>query len=522
MRSRLLNAHWLNERNLFLLVCLLCGLPVWLAHFPPMVDLPQHAAQVALFLNLNDPAFPFAEQFQLNLFTPGLLGYFLVGIFTPLLGIVLACKLVVWLALATFALSTRFLLKQTGADTYWAWLTFPVMYGFAFQWGFLNFLITVPLGILFLALVWRQVESCNWRSSLMVVLVLNWLFYCHALVMALFVLVALVYWLFSSRNFRDFIKYAWPLATLAPIVIAWFIITSKHSLSSSPVEWDLSWLNTADGYYAYIASWADRADPGWGRITGFIPRMLGERPGLLVTALGILLFALPFIAGGRIAKSRVRLIPLISVTLVILFLPSVLFGNVFTVQRFALLAMPLFLVMIDAGGNPTPMQRNLRWLAPLIAVGWITHMSINALQFNKDAEGFQTVLSKMQPHKQAISLIFARDDTHSISPTFIHFPAWYSAINAGVTNPSFAETYMQPVIYRPEYVSKARFQGFAWNPGWFNWQKHEGYLYDYFVVRAKEDVSSFIFRTAQCRIRLVTHSGLWWLYERDPACRKSS
>ncbi|MGC2048937.1 MAG: hypothetical protein WA635_10040, partial [Gallionella sp.] len=107
--SRLTYRHWISDNNLFLLACLLCGLPVWLPDFPPMVDLPQHAAQVSLFLNLGNPDFPFSDQFRLNLFTPGLLGYVLVAAVAPLLGIVAASKLMIWLALAAFALSSRYL-----------------------------------------------------------------------------------------------------------------------------------------------------------------------------------------------------------------------------------------------------------------------------------------------------------------------------------------------------------------------------------------------------------------------------
>lgn len=39
------------ENFLFLLACFLGLLPVWLPRFPSMVDLPQHAAQISLFLN---------------------------------------------------------------------------------------------------------------------------------------------------------------------------------------------------------------------------------------------------------------------------------------------------------------------------------------------------------------------------------------------------------------------------------------------------------------------------------------
>src|SRR5215469_6850647 len=39
-----------------LLACsVLAAIPVWLPSFPPMTDLPQHAAQIALLRNLQDP-----------------------------------------------------------------------------------------------------------------------------------------------------------------------------------------------------------------------------------------------------------------------------------------------------------------------------------------------------------------------------------------------------------------------------------------------------------------------------------
>ena len=511
------------EKYMFLLACLLCGIPIWLPQFPPMADLPQHAAQVALLLNLGKPEFPFAELFHLNLFTPYLLGYGLIAAFTPLLGIVAACKLVIWLALAAFAISTRFLLREAGADPYWAWLTFPVLYGFTYQWGLLIFLIAAPIGLMFLALVWRMKAKPDLRSSLVIMLMLFALFFCHALILGFFSLIALVYWLFSVKRLRDFIKCAWPMAAIAPLIVFWFALAANHPLTNFPVGWDISWFRTADYYYSNIAAWADQAYPGWGRINGFIPRLLGTRPQLVFTLLGLFLLALPFLSGGRISKSRVRLIPVLVIALTLLLLPTFLFGNMYTFQRFTYLAMPLYLMMIDspvaAGGVVGWAQRYLRLLAPAIAFGWIGYMSINALQFNKDMDGFDTILAKMEPGKRSLSLVFARDDNHSIAPAFLHFPSWYSALGSGITDPSFAVTYVQPVIYKPEHVPKAKFEGFEWNPQWFDWQKHEGSQYDYFVVRAPVNMAAYLFRTAPCTIALTAQAGQWWLYRKDPYCQ---
>ena len=486
-----------------------------------MVDLPQHVAQVALLLNLGKPDFPFSELFRLNLFTPYLLGYGLIAAFTPALGIVAACKLFIWLALAAFAISTRFLLRAAGADPYWAWLTFPVLYGFTYQWGLLIFLIAAPIGLLFLALIWRMKAQPDLRSSVAVTLMLFALFFSHALILGFFSLIALAYWLFSVRRVRDFIRCAWPMAAIAPLVFIWFALASNHQLGNFPTGWDLSWFRTDDDYYASMAAWADHDNPGWGRVNGFMPRLLGVRPQLFFTLLGIFLFALPFISGSRISKSRVRLIPVLAVSFILILFPTFLLGTMYAFQRFTFLVMPLYLVMIDTPVAIGRAQRYLRLLAPAIAFGWIGYMSINALQFNKDMDGFDKVLAKMEPGKRALSLVFARDDSRSIAPVFIHFPSWYSALKSGVTDPSFAVYVQQPVIYKPEQVPKAKTYGFEWNPQWFDWQKFDGSKYDYFVARAPVDMGAYLFRAAPCKIELAAQEGQWWLYRKDQNCQSA-
>jgi hypothetical protein len=510
------------EKYIFLLACLLCGIPIWLPHFPPMVDLPQHAAQVAMLLNLGKPEFPFSELFHLNLFTPYLLGYGLIAAFTPMLGIVAACKLVIWLALAAFAISTRFLLREVGADPYWAWLTFPVLYGFTYQWGLLIFLIAAPIGLMFLAVVWRMKAQPDLRSSLAILLMLIALFFCHALILGFFSMIALAYWMFSVRRIKDFIKCAWPMAAIVPLIIIWFAQGSTHQLTNIPTGWDLSWFRTDDDYYFRIATWADQVSPGWGRINGFIPRLLGERPQLSLTFFGIFLLALPFISGGRISKSRVRLIPVIAVTFILLLLPTYLFRTMYTSQRFTYLFIPLYLIMIDTpvttGMVAVRAQRYLRLFAPAIAFGWIGYMSIQALQFNRDMDGFDTILTKMEPGKRSLSFVFTRDDSHSIAPVLLYIPSWYSALKSGVTDPSFATSAQLPVIYKPEHVPKAKPDGFVWNPQWFNWQKLDGSKYDYFIARAPVDMGVNLFSTAPCRVELAAEAGQWWLYRKDPNC----
>src|SRR5208282_118074 len=64
-----------REMIILVIASVLATIPVWIASYPPMSDLPQHAAQVALLRNLHDPNFHFAGLFELNWFTPYLFGY---------------------------------------------------------------------------------------------------------------------------------------------------------------------------------------------------------------------------------------------------------------------------------------------------------------------------------------------------------------------------------------------------------------------------------------------------------------
>jgi hypothetical protein len=67
----------------------------------------------------------------------------------------------------------------------------------------------------------------------------------------------------------------------------------------------------------------------------------------------------------------------------------------------------------------------------------------------------------------------------------------------------------------------AKFEGFEWNPQWFDWKKFEGDKYDYFIARAPKDMGGYLFQTASCQIELAAHAGEWWLYRKDQNCQST-
>ncbi|HVY49380.1 MAG TPA: hypothetical protein VHB21_25990, partial [Minicystis sp.] len=55
--------------------------PLFAAHYPPMTDLPFHAAQTAVFRHYRDPSFHFREQFELHPFAVPYMSMYAIGAF---------------------------------------------------------------------------------------------------------------------------------------------------------------------------------------------------------------------------------------------------------------------------------------------------------------------------------------------------------------------------------------------------------------------------------------------------------
>jgi hypothetical protein len=496
---------------------LLATIPIWLSTFPPMTDLPQHAAAIALLQEMRRGGFPYEASFQFNWFTPYLFGYLLVYGLLPFVGIVTACKIIVSLALAAMPVSTALVLTESGTDSRWALLTIPAMYGFAYQWGFLNFLVAAPLGLLFVWLTLRQARNPTIGGALALGVSVVGLFFCHALICAFFGLIAGGILLLSAGTLSAAIRRLMPLTTVVPVIIVWAAGRVGRSVVRLPAVWDLDWFFTAEPYYAFLAQSTTQGGWGWGRVTGLFPRLLGMGDGGLSALFGLALVLLPFAAGARLTRRPAKWIPFIACVAALLFMPGVFFDAAFLFQRFSMFALPLFLMTLEApAGRTWP-----RWTWPAcgaLAAGWIGIVSLNTMRYESNAAGFDQVLARMEPGERALSFAFERDADGTIAPVFLHFPSWYAAVKAGLVDPSIVSEPAALVHYRPTLQPVAGLLAFEWNPGAFEWTRYGGAQYRYFVVRAPIDLGPRIFAHATCNIRLAYYVNHWWLYERMPGC----
>ena len=504
-------------------------IPVWLPVFPPMVDLPQHAAQVAMLRELSRPGFPYRDLFEVNWFTPYLFGYVLVDGLSALIGIVAACKLVVAISVAGLPIATAVLLAETGGDSVWALLAVPAMYGFNYQWGFLNFLVAIPLGLLFLALVFRVSRAPSRAGWIQIGLAINALFFCHAMVAIACGAAAALVIVVRSRGLNP--RSVWwrlvSVASVAPLMVTWGALTSEHPDARQPMGWDLGWLRSTDDYYSSTASWA-HGGLGWGRLAGILPRAFGAHPSAALYGFGALLVLVPFLGGARLRRDVACWMPLAVCAGILFLAPSSTFGAYYIAERFAVFVLPFYgLVLAGTTGSSginlpeRTVPRIPVHAALVLMLGvWMTAAVSRTVVYEHEATGFTQVLAHLQPGERVMSFPFERDSAVSIAPVFLHYPAWYGALRGGLVDPSLAVHHVELVRYTEDAVIGLRFWGFEFAPENFDWDYFGAPLFRYFVAREATNPAPHMFEDVPCVPHLIAHADHWWAYENPPRCRE--
>lgn len=127
----------------FALLAAACAWPVLAVQYVPLVDLPSHAAQVALWRAYADHP-ELQERYLLQLTSPYVGFYFVWRGLTALgLSIENAGRLMTIACLIGIPAGLMSLLAARGRPRAWALLAFPFVFSWSFAWGFLPFCFAV-------------------------------------------------------------------------------------------------------------------------------------------------------------------------------------------------------------------------------------------------------------------------------------------------------------------------------------------------------------------------------------------
>jgi len=456
----------------------------------PVVDLPQHAAQIATWVRWDAQVPEVVGRYELNFRTPYLLAYPLARALSPLVGAVVALKLVVWLAVVGNQLALAGLARRLGHDPWLALFGTVTAMGLCFYFGFVSFMLAMPLAVWSLSLALDHSRSPSLRSGALLATALSLMLTAHGVAFVMgFGSVALL----LLRGGGALVNRLAPL--LAPVVlaVAWF--------APGPVAQRIG-----------------------GDAFELTPLRLLDLPALLVgmgradhyaLVLGLAVLAVTGRAlAGRLSRAPERVLPLALLLVAYLLFPAMFRGIVLLHTRLPCFLLPLWLLATEPAQEPAGAARpRVRALIAATVLVWVTVLGVRLVAYNREAAEFHALESKLPAGLAMRPLVFDRN-TRAFPgvPAYLHYSAYYYVEKGGLQGYSFAMYPLSVVRLRPEV--HATMQGGAeWRPDQFRHEEID--QYDYFLVRSERDRSAELFASAP--VVLDAHVGSWWGYKREGA-----
>ena len=467
-----------------------------------MVDLPQHAGQVALWRDLLSSSSPWSELMRINLFTPYLAGY---GVALPLAFLMpagTAIKVVLTCALLGFVAACVALRKECRGDPRLDWLLITPFFGFAWQFGFVTFLVVAPLVIVFVRFSLRHARACSIETSAILIGLGLLMLLSHGLAFVFACAVGVALATAHASSVRGLASTAVPYVMLGIAFVGFFAASKGFD---APPASGVAGLSYSVGFASRIAV-----------LFAFNHGFTGE-----MAMMSMLLLLAPFAIGA--VKDWRMAVPAAVLLLVILAVPHSVMGTSYLFQRFDLFLLPLFIMMFAA--RPTAERnsdvREHFAVAAMVLACWagLALMGHRLIAFGREAGEFDAVLAAAEPGKRALAISVDASSVAVDHPVvYSHFATWYQAEKKGLVDFNFANFHPQVVRYRPEHMPPA---GIEFDRASHNvdWKKHRARDYDYYFVRhGRWPIPPQLIANGECRIETVAVSGAWTLLARG-ACQ---
>ncbi|AWM81057.1 hypothetical protein DKL61_12285 [Gammaproteobacteria bacterium ESL0073] len=195
-----------------------------------MIDLPQHAGQVGVLKSflLGDTSVTWFNDIELNYLTTYWVAYGMATLLSLVLPVNYAVNTVVGLAFLSFVLSFSVLRRMMSSKNtnILDWVLLPSFFGFAYTWGFLTFLLAIPVGILLVIQNLKLIETGYKKYFVFVILCGVLLYFSHMLVFLFFCLIASSMTIVNNQehNARKKLKQLIPFYLLSLLIFFFFLL----------------------------------------------------------------------------------------------------------------------------------------------------------------------------------------------------------------------------------------------------------------------------------------------------------
>jgi hypothetical protein len=485
----------------YLLVAFGASVPAWIVRHPPVQDLPYHLATIRVLHSFHDPAFGFAQHFQLQLGRTEYLLYYVAGsALAYVLGVVYANVVLVSAYFAGTVLAVRALVSAMGRDPRVSLFVVPLLVNVLFIYGLLPFLLGIPLMFWGLAVVLRHFERPTWGRGVLLAFISVALFYSHIIPFGLFGLgfAALFPWGRAGR----WLSAGLPTAPVLGLLAWWMTCTDAGRTTRGLMTGGEagSRARELDASIADIPNWfanvfQDDTDERW----------------LIAYAVLVVVTVALRMGDKESVLPRARRYAVVPIACVLLYFATPV-GHDFIwplAQRFAILfaltAVPLLGMPRGARGVFVTAG------AVLVAAGVTVNTARHFMQFQLEEVGdLDQALAVMPPAQKVCALIFDRGSRVTHHQPFIHFGSYYQVEKGGVVMFTFAGYPHWPFDFQPgKYPppgGPAR-RRWEWTPERVGAHELTPY-YDYVLVRGSG------FRPGPDAFRRIYDGSRWSVWER--------
>jgi hypothetical protein len=489
--------------------------PLAVVRYPPMVDLPAHAAQSATFRHYLDASWHFQEQFELRPFEVPYLSFYAVGALAMLvLPPPAAMKVAVAVMLALLPLGLALLLRGMKKSPLLAVCALPLLWNPLAHWGFLNYLGALGLQAASVGLTLLLLERPARARQAALCLALCAVFFSHVFRFPFAVATVVGTTLLMAPVTRR----VWPVvpALTPPLLLfgAWWVMRPP-SLQTMP---ELAFYPDRGGKVVESLVGAFQGS-GERRALAFAAAMLALVAALAVVARSASRAPPPPRREQRWRRATTLVALGCAATSLALFfaLPMQVGTWWYIYPREAVATAFLALALLP------DLPRAIWVRGAVLAGAVVAAMPLTALvtrsyaSFDEETHGFASLVQQLPQAPRLLYLVFDHSGTNrSISP-FTHLPAWVQAERGGWISHHFESFGATPVRYRPragreDIIPPPTPPTWEGRPDLFRVEV-QGRFFDWFLVRSewrRDDVFA-----ADPAIELVARADRWWLYRRQ-------
>ena len=495
--------HWLVAA--FALCAVMTVLPIWIAKYLPLLDLPNHLAAVAVWHYHDDPKWDFARWYDLNLVPlPYWAHYYTVHLLTYVTRSVETANKIFLTAYAlalpagAWALARRF-----GRSPWLALFAFPLVWNFNLGDGFIAYCAGFAVVPIALVVVDRHCAEPTWERALAVAAVGTLTYFFHLLAYVLFLVSAGLVVLAQRRPFQPRLFAVRGLPVLSCAAIGAWALRRANSMNFHRV--------TGVGRELIYDPLSERLAQIPDRLINLLPGRIDEL--VVIVAVACWLALAVTAARERCEESPPHLwgpeLCLLGALALYLLAPRSMQRPFYwhMINGRFVVAIALFAALTLRG--PIAGWRRL-WMAPVVVATVLYCVALCGAfrEFNRHAAGFDELVAQIPGGKQVLTMVLRPmgDPTVNVS-AFNQWPSYTQLRHGGYNFYNFGDGF--PLVYKTRLPA----------PGWshmeaFDWKSHSA-SWDYFLVfREGWEYSPMKQPLADGKVRLVAEKGAWRLYEK--------